>query len=70
MAKKGKGMDNSAKRWHSGWGKEKKNRHVKKSSHGKFKSVEELENHRKKVSGTMNSKRYARRKARGEFNKD
>lgn len=65
MAKSKKGMSNSSKRWHDGWGREKKDLRVKKSSHGKFKSVDELETHRKKVSGTMNSKRYARRKANG-----
>lgn len=49
---------------------DKKNKRVQKSSHGRFKSVEELENHRKKVSGTEMSKTFMRKKRNKQLASD
>jgi len=47
---KGKHQSPSSQRWWSGVGKAKKDARVRRSSHGKFSSVAELEAHREKVS--------------------
>ena len=47
--KKKYGQSPSSVRWHAGRGRKKKDLRVFKSSHGKFKTVFQLEEHRKAV---------------------